>query len=250
MSDINLTNNHGWYFGPLIGFFHPFFTLNTHIIIHTWIIIALIFFLSVIIRFCGRKTNTSLMKEATLDAGSSLFRMLEQSVGKCVPEHFYFIGSLFIFIGFCNLAPLIPGLEEPTQDINTTFALGLVSFFYIQYAAIKRFGFIHYIKTEFLTPLFLLPLHIIGKMASILSISLRLFGNIFGGSIISKIYFSAIQYSLFNNPILIFMQLILTGTMTVVITMFFTIIEGLLQAFVFTMLTVTYLAIAIRDDSN
>lgn len=250
MTDINLANSHGWYFGPLIGFFHPFFTLNTHIIIHTWIIIALIFFVSVIIRFYGTKTNTSLIKAIILDAGSSLFRMLEQSVGKCVPEHFYFIGSLFIFISFCNLAPLIPGLEEPTQDINTTFALGLVSFFYIQYAAIKRFGFVHYIKTEFLTPLFLLPLHIIGKIASILSISLRLFGNIFGGSIISKIYFSAIQYSLFSNPIFILMQLMLTGTMTIVITMFFTVIEGLLQAFVFTMLTVTYLAIAIRDDSN
>jgi F-type H+-transporting ATPase subunit a len=250
MTEITLVNSHGWYFGPIIGFFHPFFTLNTHTITQTWIVISIIFFVALIVRFFSSKTEMSLMQTIVIDAGSSLSRMLEQSVGTCVPAHFYFVGSLFLFISFCNLAPLIPGLEEPTQDINTTFALGLISFFYIQYAAVKRFGLGHYIKNEFLTPLFLLPLHIIGKMASILSISLRLFGNIFGGSIISKIYFSAIQYSLFSNPLFILMQLMLTATMTIIVTTFFTIIEGLLQAFVFTMLTVTYLAIAIRDDSN
>jgi F-type H+-transporting ATPase subunit a len=250
MTDITLVNSHGWHFGPLIGFLHPLFTLNTHTIVQTWIVIAIIFLITMIIRICSSKTDAPLVEIIILDAGSSLSRMLEQSIGKCLSEHFYFIGSLFLFISFCNLAPLIPGLEEPTQDINTTFALGLISFFYIQYAAVKRFGIVHYIKNEFLTPLFLLPLHIIGKAASILSISLRLFGNIFGGSIISKIYFSAIQYSLFSNPLFIIMQLVLTGTMTIIVTTFFTIIEGLLQAFVFTMLTVTYLAIAIRDDSN
>jgi F-type H+-transporting ATPase subunit a len=250
VTDINLVNSHGWHFGPLVGFLHPFFTLNTHTIIQTWIVASIILLIAIIIRFFLSRTGESLIETVVLDAAYSLSRMLEQSIGRCIPEHFYFIGSLFLFISFCNLAPLIPGLEEPTQDINTTFALGLISFFYIQYAAVKSFGFIHYIKNEFLTPLFLLPLHIIGKMASILSISLRLFGNIFGGSIISKIYFSAIQYSLFSNPLLIITQLMLAGAMTIIVTMFFTVIEGLLQAFVFTMLTVTYLAIAIRDDSN
>jgi len=107
-----------------------------------------------------------------------------------------------------------------------------------------------YIKGEFLTPVFLLPLHIIGKIASILSISLRLFGNIFGGSIICKIYFSAIKYIVLSNFITIILQLLLSSIMTIIITMFFTVIEGLLQAFVFTMLTVTYLAIALHDDQS
>lgn len=248
MTDLNLAQSHEYYFGPLIGLNHFFFTLNFHIIIHTWIVIFLILLIAFLIRLCILQKN--LVQHTIFNATNSLYVMLEQSIGYCNAHHFYFIATLFLYISFCNLASLIPGLEEPTQNINTTFSLGIISFLYIQYAAIKKMGFLHYIKGEFLTPLFLFPLHVVGKLASILSISLRLFGNIFGGSIISKIYFSAIQYSFFNNPIGIILQLCCSAAMTVIVTMFFTIIEGLLQAFVFTMLTITYLAIAIRDDSG
>lgn len=248
MTDIALHNTHRFNFGSLLGLIHPFFTINVHTLYHTWLVCSIVIILALMIKVLVK--HSPFIRFIVIDGAQIMYGMLEQSVGICYNHHFYFIASLFIYISCCNLAPLIPGLEEPTQDINTAFAFGITSFMYIQIAAIKKFGLWHYIRGEFLTPIFLLPLHVIGKLASILSISLRLFGNIFGGSIITKIYFSAIQYSIFSNILGIAVHIIVATLMTIIVTTFFTVIEGLLQAFVFTMLTITYLAIATRDESG
>ncbi len=135
-------------------------------------------------------------------------------------------------------------MEEPTKDINTTLALGLISFFYIQTVAIYKQGILAYIKEYFSPFVFMFPLNIVGKLASIVSISFRLFGNIFGGSIIPKIYFGLIQGSLIGETI----GLVLGLNFSLVL--FFTLFEGSLQAFVFTMLTLTYLSIAIHGEGD
>ena len=88
------------------------------------------------------------------------------------------------------------------------------------------------------------PLHVIGKLATIVSISFRLFGNIFGGAIIAHIYLSSIEGSLLWE-----LLGILTGT-NLIITIFFGLFEGFLQAFVFSMLSLTYLSIAINHDEG
>jgi F-type H+-transporting ATPase subunit a len=135
-------------------------------------------------------------------------------------------------------------MEEPTKDISTTLALGIISFIYVQTYTIKTQGFREYIK-EFLVPFFLMaPLHIIGKLATIVSISFRLFGNIFGGSIISKLYLNLLQKSIFLE-----LAGIVTGLNLLVIS-FFGIFEAFLQAFVFTMLTLTYLALGSQHDEE
>ena len=90
----------------------------------------------------------------------------------------------------------------------------------------------------------MLPLNLVGKLASIVSISFRLFGNIFGGSIISQIYFGSIKGSLLLETIGI-----LSGV-NIAITLFFTLFEGFLQAFVFAMLTLTYLSIGLQSDDH
>src|SRR6185436_19701385 len=96
----------------------------------------------------------------------------------------------------CNTAPLIPWLEEPTRDLNTALALGIISFLYVQLVAVQTRGIFFYIK-DFFQPFFImLPLNVIGKLSSIVSISFRLFGNIFGGAIITKLYFTFISGSI------------------------------------------------------
>lgn len=241
MNDLNLVDSHGIYVGTLFGFSHPFFTLNSATIMHTWLVIAKLAVCILLIRWA--LTFSTSVRYAVLIATRAFASMITQSLGDFSFKHFSFITALFIFIAACNIAPIFPWLEEPTQDLNTTLALGLISFIYTQWASIKTYGFWHYIKNEYFSPILLFPLHIVGKMASVLSISLRLFGNIFGGAIISKIYFSALQYSI------IFQLLGIIGT-NIIIIGFFTVIEGLLQAFVFTMLSLTYLSIAVRDDSS
>lgn len=147
-----------------------------------------------------------------------------------------------MFIFLCNSVPLVPWIEEPTQDLNTTLSLGIISFLYIQFYSIKTNGLWNYTK-EYFSPFFLmLPLNVIGKIASIVSLSFRLFGNIFGGVIIAKIFTSAIDgqwlYEILGIPL------------GIVITLFFGLFEGALQAFVFTMLTITYLATALQSKQT
>lgn len=241
MKDLNLSDIHEWSLG---SFFHsnsPLLIVNKHTVIYTWIIIAFVFFVLIILNFFMKKYST--LKKITCYCVEPFINLTIQSIGYFSLSHFCFIGALFSFIFLCNIAPLIPGMDEPTKDLNTTLSLGLLAFLYIQATAIKQNGFWSYIKNEYFSPFFImLPLHVIGKIASIVSISFRLFGNIFGGSIITNIYFGTLKNSL------LFQFLGLFTGLNIIIVSFFTLFEGFLQAFVFTMLTLTYLAIALQDE--
>jgi F-type H+-transporting ATPase subunit a len=157
-------------------------------------------------------------------------------------EHVVFVISLFLFILLANMASLLPWVEEPTKDLNTTLACAIIAFFYVQTWAIKTNGIRAYLA-EYTTPFFLMaPLHVIGKLSSIVSLSFRLFGNIFGGATIIHIFGIATQgviiWELAALPV------------NLITSLFFVGFEGFLQAFVFTMLTTTYLALAIQPEEE
>ena len=257
MSDINLGVEHSLDISSYFGFQpHPFLMLNVTTVLHTWLIMLLILSLIVIIRFFAMRY--ALVHYAMVKGCKILYHMVVQSLGFLSFNHFCFIGAIFIFILMCNIAPIIPWLEEPTQDLNTTLALGVCAFLYTQAAVISVIGFFNYIYVEFLSPVWLLPLHVVGKIASVFSISLRLFGNIFGGAIISKIYTSgALKYAtmlyitnyMVINVLFTLLITLVTLMLSTTITVFFTVLEGFLQAFVFTILSLTYLSIAVRHES-
>ncbi len=105
------------------------------------------------------------------------------------PRYVPFLGSLFIYIFAMNLFGMIPLMESPTSNLNVTLALALTVFVYVQYSAIKESGPLGYLdhlagspRTVIdwaLVPL-LFPIHVIGELAKPVSLSCRLFGNIFG----------------------------------------------------------------------
>ena len=96
---------------------------------------------------------------------------------------------------------------------------------------------------EFFRPFFLMfPINLIGHFSKIISISFRLFGNIFGGSIIMELYKNLIAGSILRETLGIF-----TG-INFILLIFFGIFEGLIQAFVFSILTLTYLSLAIQKE--
>jgi len=111
-----------------------------------------------------------------------------------------YLGSLFLFILLCNLMGLVPFLRSPTSVYQTTFALGLCTFFYVQYTAFKRNGVIRYLyhlagepkgDTFFIRVfmwvmgiVLLLPLHILEELIKPISLSVRLFGNILGEDVL------------------------------------------------------------------
>lgn len=158
---------------------------------------------------------------------------------------------LFVFLLLSNFMSFLPThfFEEPTADINCTLALAILGFTVAIYSGIRAKGAGGFFE-ELLGPLwhqegatggaliagklsalFFLPLNVIGEFAKIVSISFRLFGNIIGGGIII-IVVSTLVYHF--------------SPLSVGLNLFFIFFVGTVQAFVFTMLTLTYIAVAIK----
>ncbi|HEC34190.1 MAG TPA: ATP synthase F0 subunit A [Chloroflexi bacterium] len=138
------------------------------------------------------------------------------------------VGTLAFFIGSANLIGLLPGLRSPTPDINTPLAMALVVFCTVPYFGIRTRGLWGYLK-HYVEPIFLmLPIEIASEIARTFSLTFRLFGNILGEEIIISILF-------------IVMPLFVPVPM-----MLFSIFTGLLQAYIFTLLTCVYIGGAIQ----
>ncbi len=243
MNSAELVESPHWSLGSLFGYEdNPFLIINSETIIHTWIIMGLLALMLAFINFLLR--NTTVGRFIVLKVVSFFIDLTKQSLGMFVYSHCVFASSLFVFIALCNTASLIPWLDEPTQDLNTALAVGIISFLYIQFVTIKTHGAGSYIHGLFQPFFLMLPLNVIGKLSSIISISFRLFGNIFGGAIITKLYFSLI-----SGSVILELFGLLCGANFLIVG-FFTIFEGLLQAFVFTMLTLTYLSIGMQEGGH
>lgn len=246
MAELNLFGGgkeHSWDLGALIHQDSPFLLIHKPTVIDTWIALAILIAILLLARMALRSPK-SRPYYIVISAVKTLMGMVEQSLGYFSFAHCCFGAALFIFILLCNTLALIPFLEEPTQDLSTTLACALISFFYTQTYAIKVHGFGGYLK-EYFAPFFLMfPIHVMGKLASIVSLSFRLFGNIFGGAQITGMWLGAIQ----GRFILEIFGLI--SGINLVVMLFFGLFEGFLQAFVFTTLSLTYLSIAIQPTSE
>jgi F-type H+-transporting ATPase subunit a len=241
MEELDLLSIELWNPLGIFGIQNDLLKVNSMTLVYTWIVLLFLLIAALLLRIYLTKKK-SLVYFLVTSGLQSFIDLTTQSFGTFYYNHFSFIVALFIFIATCNLIALIPWIEEPTKDLNTTLALGFIGFFYKDYYAIKVHGLIAFIK-EFFSPFFLtFPLNVIGHLSKIISISFRLFGNIFGGSIIMHIYNSAIAGSI------IFETLGMLSGFNLLATFFFVIFEGFIQAFVFTMLTLTYLAIAIEHE--
>ena len=205
-------------------------TINLEVIIMTWIVFALLIALGLFASYKRKILPRPIQALGELIV-SMLYGLTEDALGKELAKTYApLICALFMFLLLSNWLGIIPYLEEPTKDLNTTFGLGIMGFFIAHYAGIKSKGFKAYIKEYFQPIFFMMPLNVIGELAKIVSISFRLFGNIMGGSIIILVI-SHLIYSLVLPPLLY-------G--------FFGLFVGTIQAFVFTMLTIVYISVQVK----
>jgi F-type H+-transporting ATPase subunit a len=157
-------------------------------------------------------------------------------VGITGPEgraFFPYIATVFLYILVSNLLGLVPGFFSPTASINTTISLAICTFVLTHVIGVKYHG-LKYIK-HFLGPVWalaplMLLIELIGHLARVMSLSIRLFGNIFAKETILGILFALAGFYLVPLPIL------LLG-----------ILVSLIQALVFTLLSIVYFAGAMAE---
>lgn len=176
-------------------------------------------------------------------AVSALNDFVVSIIGPDGKRHTPFIGSLFLYILLCNLIGMFPGAMAPTSSLNTTIALALITFFYVQWQGIRAHGVIGRLKhlagpIPWLAPL-MLPIELIGELARPLSLAIRLFGNIFGEEqvivILAGLSFFIVRYVAipYQFPMLVF------GLLTSVV-----------QALVFSMLACVYISLTVGEEEH
>ncbi len=158
--------------------------------------------------------------------------MIEETMGKEGRAYFPLIATIALFILVCNLIGLVPGLYPPTADLNTNAAMALTVFVLTHVVGFRKHG-IGYLK-HFMGPiLWLAPLmfviEIIGHIARPLSLTLRLFGNMYGHEIVLMIFFALV-------PLFLPIPMMLMGVLI-----------AFIQSFVFMLLAMIYIAGSLEE---
>ncbi len=157
----------------------------------------------------------------------------EQIIGHGFERFTGYLTVLLLFILLCNLLGLIPGLESPTANVVVPLGFALVTFVFYHYHGVRAHGFA-YIK-QFLGPVWwlswlLFPIEVISHCARVLSLTVRLYANMFAGDLVTLAFFSLVPVGI---P-LIFMGLHLG--------------VAIVQAYVFFLLGAIYLSLAVAHD--
>jgi F-type H+-transporting ATPase subunit a len=141
-----------------------------------------------------------------------------------------FIATLWLFIVVANLSGLIPGVDAPTGNLSTTAALAVLVFLSVHWFGIRSEGIATYVR-HYLAPIpLMLPFHIISEMTRTLALAVRLFGN---------------MMSLEMAALLV---LLVGGILVPIPLLMLHIVEALIQAYIFGMLALIYIAGAIQSQ--
>jgi F-type H+-transporting ATPase subunit a len=158
----------------------------------------------------------------------------DQIIGHGYERFQSFATIIFLFILSCNLIGLIPGVNSPTELESVTLALATATFLYYNFYGFRFNGFVGYMK-QFAGPVWWLawlmfPIEVISHLARVMSLSVRLYANMFAGGLVTLVFFSLIPVGV---PV-VFLGLHL--------------FVSCIQAFVFTLLVMIYLSLAVSHD--
>ncbi len=214
---------------------------------YAWVAMVFLIGISLVVRSSLKLIPTGVQNvvEAVVEA---LLKQAEDTIGHLGRYFFPLLGTLGLYILICNIMGLIPGFDSPTANINTTLSLAIPVFLATHYYGIKTHGF-GYIK-QFLGPIrsvFALPLMIlmffielIGHLARPVTLSVRLFGNM----IAKHLVLAVLVVVAFIVPAI---TIIPSGMLNLFI-LAIGILVSVVQAFVFVILTMLYLAGAIEEE--
>jgi F-type H+-transporting ATPase subunit a len=199
-------------------------------VFYTWVIILGLVAASVVGYRRYRAVNPPGWQVAIEFAMDYVDSLVTDAVGKTLPQTVPYLTAMLVYIAVCNLMGLVPLMRSPTRDINTTAALSIISFLSTEFYGAQHRGIKAQLLSHFEPMVLLFPLNLIGSLSRILSMALRLFGNVIAGEIVGATIFMLV-------PVLAPLPLNLLGMIT-----------GVLQALVFTVLTISFIGDAMRLD--
>jgi F-type H+-transporting ATPase subunit a len=154
-------------------------------------------------------------------------------IGEDVPDRYLsFVGTLFLFVLVSNVLSVVPGFEPPTASLSTTAALAICVFVAVPAYGIARRGIGGYLKQYVQPAWFMLPFNIIGDLSRTIALAVRLYGNVMSVSLIVGILLSLV-------PLFFPVVMNLLGLVT-----------GVIQAYIFAVLAMVYIAAATRVHGN
>ncbi|MEW5982146.1 MAG: F0F1 ATP synthase subunit A [Acidobacteriota bacterium] len=239
-------------FGPLVNalgglvgyqFENPAKPIPDYLVM-VYLIAAALIALAAVIRSRLSVEDPGTLQVIFEDIVGALGGMMEDIIGPTWRNYLPLVGTIGLFILVSNLIGLVPGFMAPTSSINVTLGCAITVWVYYHIQGVKAQGIGSYLKhfaappgaPLFIAPI-MLPIEVISHLSRVMSLSLRLFGNVFGEELVILILFSIVPF-LAPLPV-----------------MFLGIITMPLQAFIFVMLTIIYLggAVAVehgRDEAH
>jgi F-type H+-transporting ATPase subunit a len=214
-------------------FIRPIFELGpvqlTSTVITTWVVMA------IIVCIVWLVTRSLQMRPNRLQSlVEAIVSIIEDSIRDVAPQHVQqimpFIGTLWVFLVFANLIGLIPGLHSPTRDLSATAAMAILVFLSVHWYGIRLQGLknylLHYLKPS---PI-LLPFNLISEVTRTIALAVRLFGNMMSMEMIAML------------------MLLVAGFLVPVPILMLHIIEALVQAYIFGMLALIYVASSLQSQ--
>lgn len=202
-------------------------------ILFTWLTMALLTLVSWAVTRNLTDTTRLPRLQNLLEVVVQTLRDQIEEIGQQRPERYLpFIGTLFIFIAVANLLAVVPGFQPPTGSLSTTAALAICVFIAVPLYGVARLGPLNYLKQYAQPSPIMLPFNIIGELSRTLALAVRLFGNVMSGSMIAAILLSIV-------PLFFPVVMQLLGLIT-----------GLIQAYIFAVLAMVYIASATRTHGE
>ena len=224
--------------------FGPLQINNT--IVSTWLVMFLLVLASwLVTRNLSTGTKISRLQNFLEVLVNGIREQIKEVSGQDALPFLPFVGTLFIFIGAANVLGILPILEiekngqtipvtyvSPTGSLSTTAALAFCVFIAVPIYGIGRKGIWGYLQNYVKPSFVMLPFNIVGEISRTLALAVRLFGNIMSGSLIAAVLLAIV-------PILVPVVMAALGLLT-----------GVIQAYIFAMLAMVYIASATDEQQG
>ncbi|WP_230305541.1 F0F1 ATP synthase subunit A [Legionella pneumophila] len=196
----------------------------TQSVLTTWFIMISLFIMA-----WSTTYKCSLLQPSTYQLiWEGVLSTMYDAIKEVLPDHveliFPFVATLWIFILVSNLIGVIPGFYSPTADLSVTASLAMMTFLSVHWFGIRAEGWREYLKHYIKPTPFLLPFHLISEISRTLALAVRLFGNIMSLQLTALIV------------------LMIAGFLVPIPILILHIIEAIIQAYIFGMLALIYIA--------